>query len=98
MSLHWISLLVLVVCFEHETVDEFRIRDWSAGVCSTDLIWTAAGSTIWITALAGAGSWFGKRFANLYAVVGPVAVAAIGALILLYLWRVITWRPKTKNE
>src|SRR3546814_14713979 len=29
------------------------------------LIWTAAGSTIWVSALAGAGSWFGRRFADL---------------------------------
>src|SRR3546814_14138172 len=45
------------------------------------LIWTAAGSTIWIAALAGAGHWFGKQFANLDAFVGPVALVAIGSLV-----------------
>ena len=59
------------------------------------LLWTAAGSTIWITALAGAGSWFGDRFANLDAFVGPVALVAIGSLVLIYLWRVVTWRPRS---
>src|SRR3546814_2455249 len=37
------------------------------------LIWTAAGATIWITALAGAGSWLGRRFAALDQFVGPIA-------------------------
>lgn len=58
------------------------------------LVWTAAGSTIWITALAGAGSWFGTRFANFDAIIGPLALVAIGTLVLTYLWRVFTWKPK----
>jgi membrane protein DedA with SNARE-associated domain len=58
------------------------------------LIWTAAGSTIWIAALAGAGNWFGGRFANLDAFGGPVALVAIGSLVAVYLWRVATWKPK----
>ena len=47
-----------------------------------------------VAALAGAGSWFGSRFANLDAFVGPVALVAIGSLILIYLWRVFTWKPR----
>ena len=58
------------------------------------LLWTAAGSTIWIAALAGAGSWFGSRFANLDAFVGPVALVAIGSLVLIYIWRIFTWKPR----
>ena len=58
------------------------------------LIWTAAGSTIWIAALAGAGHWFGGNFANLDAFVGPVALIAVGSLVLIYLWRIFTWKPK----
>jgi membrane protein DedA with SNARE-associated domain len=61
------------------------------------LAWTAAGSTIWIAALAGAGTWFGQ-FANLDAFIGPVALAAIGSLVLVYVWRVIRWKPKAKEE
>ena len=62
------------------------------------LAWTAAGSTIWITALAGAGNWFGGQFANLDAFVGPVALVAIGSLVLLYLYRVVTWKPTTRRS
>ena len=58
------------------------------------LIWTAAGSTIWISALAGAGNWFGGNFANLDAFVGPLAIVAIGTLVVIYIYRVITWKPK----
>jgi membrane protein DedA with SNARE-associated domain len=56
------------------------------------LLWTAAGSTIWIAALAGAGNWFGKQFA------GPLALVAIGSLVLLYFWRVFTWKPKHRRD
>ncbi len=62
------------------------------------LIWTAAGSTIWIAALAGAGNWFGGKFANLDAFVGPVALIAIGSLVIVYIYRVITWKPKTSGR
>ena len=61
------------------------------------LIWTAAGSTIWITALAGAGSWFGKQFAEVDRFIGPLAVFAIGTLVLVYIYRVVTWKPKPRS-
>lgn len=59
------------------------------------LIWTAAGSTIWIAALAGAGNWFGQQFAEVERLIGPLALFAIGSLIAVYLWRVLTWKPRT---
>ena len=58
------------------------------------LIWTAAGSTIWITLLAGAGHWFGSRFADAERFIGPIAIASIGLLVAVYIYRVITWKPK----
>ncbi|MBA3941245.1 MAG: DedA family protein, partial [Sphingopyxis sp.] len=61
------------------------------------LIWTAAGSTIWIAALAGAGSWFGKQFAEVDRFIGPLALLAIGSLVVLYIYRVATWKPKTRD-
>lgn len=62
------------------------------------LIWTAAGSTIWIAALAGAGSWFGKQFAEVDRFIGPLALLAIGSLVLLYVYRVVTWKPKARRD
>lgn len=62
------------------------------------LIWTAAGSTIWISAIAGAGNWFGKQFAEVDRFIGPLAVVAIGSIVLLYVYRVITWKPKVTGD
>lgn len=62
------------------------------------LIWTAAGSTIWISAIAGAGNWFGKQFAEVDRFIGPVVVLAIGSIIVLYIYRVITWKPKVQSD
>lgn len=62
------------------------------------LLWTAAGSTIWIAALAGAGSWFGKQFAEVDRFIGPLALLAIGSLVLLYIYRVVTWKPKARRD
>src|SRR3546814_17332121 len=62
------------------------------------LIWTVACSTIWVSALAGAGSWFGRRFADLDQFVGPIALIAIGSLVLIYLCRVVTWKAKSRPD
>jgi membrane protein DedA with SNARE-associated domain len=62
------------------------------------LLWTAAGSTIWISALAGAGNWFARQFTNLDRIVGPIALAAIAILILVYVWRIFTWKPQPKAD
>ena len=62
------------------------------------LIWTAAGSTIWISAIAGAGNWFGGQFAQVDRFIGPVVVLAIGSIVVLYIYRVITWKPKVPSD
>ena len=58
------------------------------------VIWTFAGSAIWNSMLAGAGLFLGSNFAQLQDYVGPFAVASICIMIVLYLHRVITWRPR----
>lgn len=57
-------------------------------------LWTFAGSAIWNTMLAGAGLLLGTRFEELQDYIGPVALAAMAAMIGWYLWRVFTWRPR----
>lgn len=59
------------------------------------VIWTAAGSAIWNAMLTGFGIWLGTRFEEASAWFGPVALGAMGLIVLLYIYRVITWRPKT---
>ena len=44
--------------------------------------------------LAGAGYYLGTNFRELDRFVGPVAVGIMVVIVLLYLWRVATWKPR----
>jgi membrane protein DedA with SNARE-associated domain len=61
------------------------------------LLWTFAGSLIWNGVLAGAGILLGSRFAELQRYVGPAAVALTVVMVLAYLYRVATWRPRDRR-
>ena len=58
------------------------------------LLWTAAGAAIWNTVLAGAGYYLGANFRELDRFVGPAAFAIMGAIALVYFWRLLTWKPR----
>lgn len=58
------------------------------------LLATAGGSAIWNSVLAGAGMVLGNRFEELNRYVGPVAVAIMVGIVGLYLYRVVTWKPR----
>ena len=58
------------------------------------LLWTFAGSTIWNSALALAGVWFGSSFRALDRYVGPATIVMLVAMVIAYLWRVATWKPE----
>ncbi len=58
------------------------------------LLWTAGGAAIWNIILAGAGYYLGANFRAMDRFVGPVALAFMVAIALLYGWRVATWKPK----
>jgi membrane protein DedA with SNARE-associated domain len=62
------------------------------------LLWTFAGSAIWNTVLIWAGYELGTRFSDLERYVGPVAVATVVAIIVFYVWRVITWTPRAQRQ
>jgi membrane protein DedA with SNARE-associated domain len=57
--------------------------------------WTFAGSLIWNSILAGAGYLLGSRFRELDRYVGPAGLALTVLMLLAYLWRVATWKPRT---
>ncbi len=61
------------------------------------LLATAAGSAIWNTALAAAGLILDRRFQELDRYVGPVAVAITVAIVLVYIYRMITWKPRAQR-
>jgi len=60
------------------------------------LVWTFAGSLIWNTILAAAGVFLGSRFEEIDRYVGPAAIAVTVAIVLGYLWRVLTWKPRAR--
>ncbi|MFS0773861.1 DedA family protein [Sphingomonas sp. 1P08PE] len=61
------------------------------------LLWTAAGSAIWNTALAAAGLFLDRRFAELDRYVGPAAIALSVAIVIFYIYRVVTWKPRAER-
>jgi membrane protein DedA with SNARE-associated domain len=56
------------------------------------LVWTAAGTTVWNVFLGGAGWWLGTRFGAAEKWTGPAALAIVGAVVVVWLYRVVTWR------
>jgi membrane protein DedA with SNARE-associated domain len=60
------------------------------------LVWTFAGSLIWNSILAGAGLYLGSRFTELDRYVGPLAVVTMVAIVIAYIWRVATWKPRQR--
>jgi membrane protein DedA with SNARE-associated domain len=60
---------------------------------STFLIWSTIGTAGWTGILASGGWVLGRNFRNVEDFVGPISLIVIGAIIVAYIWRVITWRP-----
>jgi membrane protein DedA with SNARE-associated domain len=60
----------------------------------TFLIWSTVGTVAWSSGLAVAGFLLGRRFDRIEEVVGPLSTVVIGAIVLMYLWRQLTWRRR----
>jgi membrane protein DedA with SNARE-associated domain len=60
----------------------------------TFLIWSTIGTVVWSSGLAVAGYLLGRRFSEIDKIVGPLSTVVIGAIVLLYLWRQLTWRRR----
>jgi len=58
---------------------------------------TFLGSAIWNTVLAGAGLYLGSNFEQLDRYVGPVAIAITVAIVVGYVYRVLTWKPRARR-
>lgn len=58
------------------------------------LVFSTIGTLGWSAALAGAGYFLGSQFGDVEKWLGPLSTAVIAAIILTYLWRVVTWKPK----
>lgn len=58
------------------------------------LIYTTIGSAIWNTILVGVGYWLGTNFETIDHWIAPVTIATIVAVVIGYVWRVLTWKPR----
>ena len=61
------------------------------------LIATFAGAMIWNVILTGAGYYLGRNVSKIDDYVGPISTAAIAAIVLFYVYRVITWKPRAQR-
>jgi membrane protein DedA with SNARE-associated domain len=57
------------------------------------LLFTALGSSLWSTALAVAGHSLRDGYEQVAHVLNPATNVIVGAIVLVYLYRVIRWRP-----
>ena len=55
---------------------------------------TSAGAAVWNSALVFAGYQLEQNVENIGDYLGPVSLGVIGLIVLVYVWRIIFWRPK----
>jgi membrane protein DedA with SNARE-associated domain len=58
------------------------------------LFWTTLGTGIWNTILISAGYILKNEFGQFEHYYGPVAIVLMVAVVALYIYRVVTWRPQ----
>ncbi|HWK34717.1 DedA family protein [Sphingomonas sp.] len=59
------------------------------------ILFTAAGSLIWNLLLVGTGYWLKTQFDAVDRYVEPIVIGVVVVLLLIYVWRVATWKPRT---
>jgi membrane protein DedA with SNARE-associated domain len=62
------------------------------------LVYSIAGTTLWTAFLAGAGYALQSQYEKVEAWLNPVSNIVVGLLVLIYLYRVITWQSQPEPE
>jgi len=57
------------------------------------LVWTAAGTTVWNVLIGGIGYQLGSRIDEIDQYTGPLSVAIIVLVVIVYVWRWVQWKP-----
>ncbi|AMO72207.1 DedA family protein [Sphingorhabdus sp. M41] len=55
---------------------------------------TSAGAAVWNSALVYAGYELQQNVDDIENYLGPVSIGVIGLIVVVYVWRIIFWRPK----
>ncbi len=111
LTLHWRDVEWLDRCFERhgeKIVFIFRFMPAFRTMISLPaglfrmhpvrfLLWTTGGALIWNVILAAAGYYLGANFSQIDRWLGPAANIAVGTIVLVYLWRLVTWKPDSRT-
>ena len=62
------------------------------------LIWSTIGTAGWTAGLAIAGYLLGRRWADVDKYLGPVSTFVVIAVLVYYVFRVITWKPSDSDR
>jgi membrane protein DedA with SNARE-associated domain len=73
-----------------------------AGFCRMSMVpfitWSAAGTLVWSLALAYLGQQLGENYHRISDYLKIVSNVVMGAIVCIYLWRVIRWRPASPGK
>ena len=61
------------------------------------IAYTTGGSLVWNALLVGVGYWLGTSFETVDHWIAPGVTAILVLVAALYLWRVITWKPRPRD-
>lgn len=61
---------------------------------TTFLVFSGIGSFLWVTALTLAGYWLGSEQRLIADYLGPVGNVIVAGLIVIYVWRVVTFKAR----
>ncbi|MXP25223.1 DedA family protein [Altererythrobacter indicus] len=62
------------------------------------LLFTFLGTGLWNVLLIFGGQWLGRSFEQSQNILGWVVIGLIAAGVLFYVWRVITWKPRSARK
>jgi membrane protein DedA with SNARE-associated domain len=63
------------------------------------VLWTTLGTACWTSLLAFAGYILESQYERIEAYVDPVSKLIVVAIVVAYVWRVVTWKaPETRDE
>jgi membrane protein DedA with SNARE-associated domain len=62
------------------------------------LLWSALGTTVWTSLLAGIGMMLGDRYDEIAHWLDPVTTVVLAGAVIGWLWRVIRFQPSQKAQ
>lgn len=63
----------------------------------TFLLYSTIGAVVWNTLLTGGGFLLAEHYEAIEVWLDPLTLIILGAVVVVYVWRLITWRPSRKS-